>query len=426
MALRHTVQRFSPTLDGRWVIFLLVVGVLVGIGTFIRWSGLAPPLDLLALGPDGQFQDTLVVPAAWGDTATNTPDAVARIPLILGVRNQGGLAVTPERLSLSLPLRYRLTRQSGQELDGRIEAGSPLIAYTLEPGLGAVLPRRVPVMLPAHDTLWLEVVVPTYYCVALGDSVPEFVPAPPPPLHTMSNVRLFYSFEGGDLKERRTGTLAIHIDSTLLAVERAPDVPSFEMVNDPALAQPDLGPLVEAGSRRSRCGEPGSAMELLSTVYETEAGGRVIALDYGGKVRKNLYDLDDDGVIERESWSTGASRAFTATRRTALPIPAFLLPLAPSGAYDLARIDSLPPDSVARLDPFRRAMEGPGAIPGAVTGPRGQGMLTAADSLLRPRMPPLVGATADTVAPEEAAPEPAPAPAPRRSGPLGRPVDDGG
>lgn len=153
-------------------------------------------------------------------------------------------------------------------------------------------------------------------------------------------------------------------------------------------------------------------MELFSTVWETPDGGRFITLDYGGKVRKHMYDLDNDGVIERESWSTGPSSEFTATRRTALPIPSFLLPETASGGYDMARLDSLPPDSAARLDPFRRAMEGPGALPG---GPMGPG----ADTLRRARAEAVVrGPAADTTSPE---PGPARA-APRPAGPLGQPV----
>ncbi len=407
MAFRHLFQRFSPTLDGRWVILALVLLVLAGLGTFIRWSGAAPPIDLVALGPDGRFQDTLIVPLEWGDTATHTPDAVARVPLILGVRNRGRRPVTPDSLSLSVPLRYRLTRGSGQELDGRTAAGSPLITYTLDPELEAIEPQRLPVLLPAHDTIWLEVVMPKYYCVALGDSVPEFVPAPPPPLHTMSSVRIFYSFEGQTMGERRTGTLAVHMDSSLLTVATPPAVPSYAMVNDAELASPELGALMRVGSRRSQCGEPGSAMELLSSVWETPDGGLFITLDYGGTVRKHLFDLDNDGIIERESWATGSRQAFTATRRTELPIPAFLLPVPESGEYDLARIDSLPPDSAARLDPFRGAMDGPGPVPGGSVGP-------AADSVRRARVEPIP----DTLPSLESLPEPRIRPV----GPIGRPI----
>jgi hypothetical protein len=416
MAFRYALLRLMPRLDGRWLLALLVVGALVGAASLIRWTGPAPPLDLVALGPEGRFEDTLRVPARWGDTATHTPDAVVRVPLILGVRNLGREPVTPERLSLSVPVRYRLTDADGQELPGRIEAGSPLVSYTLRPGLDRVEPQRLPTLIPAHDTLWLEVVIPTFYCVSVGDSIPEFVIAPPPPVRPLSDLRVFYSFEGGDLGERRTGTLSVRLDSTLLAVEQPPAPPAFPMEANADLAQPDLGALQRVGSRRSVCGEPESPMEILSTVWRTPAGGRFITLDYGGKVRKRLYDLDGDGMIERESWAPAGDGRFTATRRARFPIPGFLLPATPGGAYPLARFDSLSPDSLARLDPFRRAMRGPGPVPGGLAGP---GADSASRRLLEPGGP---GRTEAAPAPAAPALDALPEPRIERTGPLGRPA----
>ena len=125
-------------------------------------------------------------------------------------------------------------------------------------------------------------------------------------------------------------------------------------------------------------------MELLSTVWETPAGGRFITLDYGGKVRKRLYDLDGDGVVERESWDPSGRGAFTATRRTRLPIPEFLLPVQRGGRYDMARLDSLSADSLARLDPFPRAMPGPGPLPAAPDSGLGRPRLPPPESLPEP------------------------------------------
>ena len=144
-------------------------------------------------------------------------------------------------------------------------------------------------------------------------------------------------------------------------------------------------------------------MELLSTIWETPSGGRFIALDYGGKVRKHLYDLDRDGVIERESWDPDGDGVYEATRRASLPIPAFLLPETPSH-YDMARLDSLPPDSLARLDPFRRAMPGPGR-------------LTLPDSAAIARRAGIEAAPA-----EQPAVDSLPTPVIRRPQPLGRPL----
>lgn len=331
MALRHLLLRLSPRFSRGWVAVAVVVVVAVVVGVYVRWTGPAPPIALLALGPEAEFRDTVRLPAEWADTATHTPDAVARFPLILGARNLGRRAVSPGRVAISVPLRYRITGPDGADLPARADGASPLVTYTLEPRFRPLEPDRLPSMLPGLDTLWLEVVIPSYYCVTVGDSIPEFVPASGHPLGSISEVRLFYSFEGGDLAERRTGTLVIGLDTTALATTPAPALPASPMRIDPRAANPDLGEMAQVGTRRSRCGEPGSPMDLLSTVWESAGGGRMITLDFGGRVRKRLYDQDGDGVIERESWAPDGD-AFTATRRTRIPIPEFLLPVTPDTA----------------------------------------------------------------------------------------------
>ena len=386
MSIWHLLQRFTPTIRLRWIVTALVLGLAVLVVSFILPNRAPPPLQLLALSPEGRFQDTASLPAAWADTLTASADAVTRFPLILGVRNPGTLEQRPERLELSLPLRYRLTGGDGAELDPRIEEGSPLLTYTLRPGLGPVEPQRMPVMLPGQDTLWLEVIVPDYYCVALADSIPEFVPAPPPPLGSLATVRMFYSFAGGDLGRRQTGTLNVLLDTTAIVVTQPEPLPSFPMVADPVLAEPALESLLYVGSRRTRCGQPEDPMELLSTVWETPGGGRFIALDYGGVVRKHLYDLDGDGVIERESWDPDRDGTFEATRRASLRIPSFLLPVAGTAAYDMAAFDQLDPDSLARLDPFRAAMPGPGMLPPPGDSAEAPSRAVVPDSLPAPRI----------------------------------------
>lgn len=410
METRHLLQRMSPGVDWRLPVGLLVAGIIAVAVSFVRGSA-APPLELVALGPQGSFVDTLDVPADWGDTATSTPDGVIRVPLILGVRNAGTRPVRPARITLGLPVRYRLAA-GGQELAMDREAGSPLVRYSLDPRLEPVQPGRLPVLLPALDTLWLEVVVPRVYCVALADSIPEFLPAPPPAVGPLSRVRIFYAFEGGDLSRRRTGTLSVRIDSSLLHVQVPETLPTFPMETDAAIARPPLGTLAYEGARRSRCGEPEDPMELLSSVWTTTSGGRFITLDYGGKVRKQLYDLDGDGVVERESWDPDGDGSFEATRRARLPIPDFLLPRKPDLAYPMARFDSLAPDSLARLDPFRRAMTAPGAVPG-----------TAGDTLARvPGLGQRRGVPGAAGAGDLFDLDSLPTPTIRPAGPLGQPI----
>lgn len=407
MAFRHLVQRMSPRLDRRWVIGIGVAALLVLAGTFIRWGRTLPPLELVALGSDGNFQDTVRIPAEWARTPAEDGDVVARVPLILGVRNPGVRSVRPERLELSLPVRYRLDAP-GEELVPRYDPSSPLVTYRLEPRLDAILPQRLPALLPAYDTLWLEVVIPAYYCVSLDDSIPEFVAAPPPPVGSMSDVRIFYSFEGGDLDRRLTGVLGVRLDTVMLHRDMPPQPPSYPTEAGRELARPDLGTLQYAGARRSRCGELEDPMELLSSVWETPSGGRFIALDYGGAVRKHLYDLDGDGVIERESWDPDGDGVFDATRQARLPIPDFLLPRTPA-AYDMAALDSLTADSLRRLDPYRRAMPGPGRMP------------VAADSQGAPAPGPARLAARDTTVLPPL--DSLPAPVIRRLQPLGRPLE---
>ncbi len=307
----------------RWLIGLAVVVAVVAAVVSVPRSPPPPVLDLVALTPDGGFRDTLDVPASWRDTTA--AERLVRVPLVLGVRNRGRAPARPESLSLSLPARYRLAEE-GRELGDPAQAGSPLVTYALATGLEAVEPGRLPTLIPALDTLWLEVDVPAYYCVAMADSVPELVPATPPRPSTLGEVRIFYAFEGGDLAMRQTGTLTVRLDTTLLDLPVPGPSPVYPVVLDSATADPDPGALRLVGRRVARCGEPRDPLELTSTLWLGARGGRVITLAWGGVVRKRLYDLDDDGVIERESWDSDGDGVFESTRRARLPTPAFLIP----------------------------------------------------------------------------------------------------
>ncbi len=177
MAVGHYVRRLMPQLDARWVIAIaVVVGAVVGLRS-LGGEGPAPPLDLLALDASGNFGDTVAIPGTWADTGSAAHDIAVRFPLILGIRNEGDDSVTPGRLDLSLPLRYRLAVSGGAPLTAEADPGSPLVTYRLRPRIGAVPPHRMPALIP--DTLWLEVLMPAFYCVAVADSIPAFVPAPP-------------------------------------------------------------------------------------------------------------------------------------------------------------------------------------------------------------------------------------------------------
>jgi hypothetical protein len=400
--MRYLFRRFAPRFDLRWVVGLILAGAVVAGLAFVRWTTAAPILEVLALGPDGQFHATLEVPAAWGDTATVTPDAVARFPLILGVRNAGFRASHPHRLVLSVPARYRLTGPGGEELKGVADPTSPLVRYELDPRLSLVEPQRLPVLLPAYESLWLEAVIPRYYCVEVADSIPDFVPAPPPALHAMSQVRMLYTLEDSVAAERWSGTITLQLDTTLMVVTMPSQPPTFRMEVNAELAQPDLGLLQEAGTRSIQCGEPEAPMRMESTIWEAEGGARLITLEYGGVIRKHLYDLNGDGVIDRESWDPEGRGRFTATRRAQFSIPDFLLPPPTGVRYDMARFEDIPPDSLARLDPLRGAMTGPGPL-----------------EVRRPDSPAAVVAPPPREPPREELPEPQ---IRRPAQPLGRPI----
>lgn len=327
MASRPLASRLLSRFDRRWFVALLVVAGLVLAVRAIPRSVPEPPLQLVALSPAGDFRDTLDVPVSWGDTARRGPTAF-RVPIVLAVRNTGARPGRPAMLTMSLPVSYRLAG-TNTELEAVREAGSPLVAYTVDTDLGPVEPGRMPTLLPALDTLWLEVVIPAFHCVILADSVPEFIPAPAPPVETLSSVRIFYSFEGGDLSQRRTGTLAIRLDTALFSVERPEPRPSFPVLLDSALATPEVGELRVAGRGFWPCGDPQDPMELETTLWLTAAGGQVIALGHNGTIRKRLYDLDADGVIERESWDPDSDGVLEATRQARLPTPEFLLRVQP-------------------------------------------------------------------------------------------------
>jgi hypothetical protein len=419
----NVAQRYVPSVNVRILLPILLLGGAVALAaTYVRWGGPVIELDLVVLGPDGQFHESLELPADWADTAATTADAIVRFPLILAVRNVGHDVARPAQLVLRLPARYRLTGAGGEEIPPRFDPASPLVTYILETGLERVEPGRLPSLLPTHESLWLEVVIPRFYCVALADVIPEFIPAPAPPQASMSDLRVFYALESRSGEGRQTGVMRLRFDPAHLAVTMPVQPPIFPMVTDTLAARPELGALRLVGSQHVRCGEPEAPMEMLSTVWEAEGGARLIALDYAGAVRKHLYDLNGDGIIDRESWDPEGAGRFTATRRASFPTPEFLLPRRETMTFDMARFEGISEDSLARLDPLRAAMQGPGPPPVAVQPRRDTAAYTVPGAT-----PGAVPGAAPPAAAEPAADTaPRPAPPPRAPQPLGRPVPPGG
>jgi hypothetical protein len=365
--MQHVVRRFGFRISRGWIVLLVIIGAMVGLGFWIGpFRPLPADLKLLALGGDGRFREAVQIPRAWADTMPPQPDARARFPLVLAVYNNGFREATPHRLVLSVPARFRLSNSAGQEFPSRIIVGNPLTQYTFTIEPGTVSPRSLPRVLSSLDTLWLEPVLPGYYCNAFSDSVPEFVPAPAQNAASLSRVRVFYSFDARS-RDRQTGLLDVQLDPSLL--ERAPtpappDNPAT--VVEPEAPRPAVGPLRRIGTRTTWCGDPGGALQISDVLWETATGGRLFVVSYGGAARKYLYDLDRDSIIELEIWDPDSDGRFEASRPTHMYIPEFLMPARPPVRVAVSTpTDSIAGDSLNVGAPAGAAAPAPGATPTA-------------------------------------------------------------
>lgn len=332
-------RRQRKRLTARWRIAIGSVVLLVVAVALMPGSTRPGMLQLVALDPGGQFRDTVHIALPQLDS---TGDVLARVPLVLAVRNVGGTAIRPDTLELNLPARDRLVTSEGRILAGNTLTGSPLTRYVVDPEFPSIEPGRLPTLLPGSDTLWVEIVVPSYYCVLLADSVPQFIPAPRPDLSTLAQIRIFYAFYGEHMPGRQTGMLEMHIDPHSLPRDTTARVTVVDRRVEAPLPEPST--LRRVGSRTTTCGEGEVPATIRSTLWETPTGGRVLTLDYAHVTRKRLYDLNRDSIIEWETSNTGAGR-FQQGRAVHFPIPDFLMPVAPPKADSAA---PRPPPSMPR------------------------------------------------------------------------------
>src|SRR5690606_16525914 len=107
--MRRSLHRSRFSSRGRRAAALLGGVAAAAMLLLLPWRNRAPRLELLALGPDGRFEQAITVPAAWADTERAAPGVAARVPLVLAVRNTGRGAARPERLELSAPVRVHLS-----------------------------------------------------------------------------------------------------------------------------------------------------------------------------------------------------------------------------------------------------------------------------------------------------------------------------
>ena len=355
--MQHLVIRTGSRIRRRLGILVAVAALVVAIALLLEprtWFA-RPDLQLVALDANGFFQDTVFLPREWADTLyRGAYGASARVPLVLAVRNAGTRPGGARDLHLSLPVRYRLELGNGRELPHQLSAGNPLIRYTIAGPIPPVQPGRLPTVLPV-DTVWLEPVVPQLYCVSVGDSIPEFIPASTPDPRLLSRVHIFYSFDAGG-PGRQAGLLDVRLDPSLVERPPAAPPPTFQtQLKEPAWPLPAMGPLRRLGTSNARCGPPDSPMEVQSTTWQSQGGARLIVLAYGGKPRKYLFDLSGDSVVDLEMWDATGKGRFDAERQARYPIPSFLLPPPGPPPFNPAVFAGLTPDSLAHLYSFRGA-----------------------------------------------------------------------
>jgi hypothetical protein len=363
--MHHVVQRIGFRLSRGVVSLFVIIALLIAAAFWIGPLRPQPPeLRLVALSGDGRFHEYVGIPSAWADTLSPASEAIARFPLLLAVHNAGPTAAQPTQLSLSLPARYRVATTRGP-LEYRTSMGNPLARYDLPMNAARIEPRARPKFIAGIDTLWLEPIVPSLYCTALADSVPEFIAAPPHDPNALSRVRIFYSFTGDNIRQRQTGLLTVQVDPNLVKSTPTPTLPVFptEIVKPEAPA-PELGALTFVGSRLSGCGDPSQPIELHTALWETLDGGRFFVLYHGGAPRKHLYDLNRDSIIELEMWDSDADGKFEARRAARIRIPGFLMPFpkprpdSAAVAAAVAAVDTMPLDS-AWLRTFHNLDAGP-------------------------------------------------------------------
>ncbi|MGH7506410.1 MAG: hypothetical protein ACRELX_12195 [Longimicrobiales bacterium] len=352
MRMFNVLKRFGFPLSRAFALLVVLAGIGV-VAAF--WIGplqpVPPELRLLALGDDGRFTATPTLRLAIGDSAGMQPGN-ARFPLRLAVRNVGARAAAPVVLSLSIPARYRLTDGEHVPLRGQRTPNNPLVRYRIGLLPATIEPADAPTLLTTADTLWLEPLLPRYYCALAGDGVPEFIAAPVYDAARLARIAVFYSFGGGRRSVRQTGLIELRVDSTLVVREPAPTPPSFPVtLAEPAASLPELGPLARGGFRAAECGDPMQPIELQSVLWLTESGGRFIILYHGGVPRKYLFDLDADDVVELEMWDPDGDGDFEAKRQARFALPDYLLP--PPSPADTLTVDSV------WLANFHNVAEGP-------------------------------------------------------------------
>jgi len=332
----YLVQRLGIRISRGWMVLILLVATLVGAS---YWIGplreLPPELELLAVADNYALSEVTLQGVA-------KPDGGVRFALPLAVRNIGAQSGRPSHLALSVPSHLRVVTRRG-DIEGEVSPGVPLRRYVVNIAVPPIAPGNASRRLPGLDTVWIEADLPAYYCTTQGSSVPEFIPAPQHDPRTLSVVRVFYSFELPDPRVRNTGTLVLHLNQEQLASAPAPMPPPFPTVfEEPEAVVPELGDLREAGKRTALCGDPERPLELFTVLWETANSGKFYVIYFDGAERKHLYDLDNNGIIELETWDGDGDGLFEARREARFAVPSFLKPIETLDE-SLLEPDTMPP-----------------------------------------------------------------------------------
>lgn len=349
--MRYLFRRFGFSISRGWTLLLLALAALIGAAFLVGPLRPMPAeLELLVIAGD------VALPFAAA-TAERDENGDVRFAVPLAVRNIGARPARPHRLLLDVPARLRVATERGP-ITGDATAGVPLRRYIIDLPAPLLRPNPATERLPGLDTIWLEPDLATYYCSLRDELVPEFMPAPAHDPATLADVRIFYSLETEDARERHTGVLGVELDAGLLRTESAPMPPSFTTEFARHQAElPELPPLRAYGTRTAHCGDPEEPIELYTVTWETDAGGRFHVVYVHGEPRKHLYDLNGDSIIELETWDVDSDGRMEARREARFAVPEFLLPEPPRHAR-MVQPDTVRPDS-AWLALFHNADAGP-------------------------------------------------------------------
>jgi hypothetical protein len=304
---------------GRIIIALVIIGAIVALGAYWIGPGVVPRarLHLVALDAESRFGAVASLPApdpAAGD---------ARQPLILAVRNDGARESGVHSISLSAPGWIRFYNASGPVEPTEDQADEPLRKFVFTLGGEPIDPGALPQVPAGLDRMWVAADVPAITCRLRWDDVPELAPAPPWNADALDSVVVFYSIEGE--RERHTGVLTLGLDRAGLPNDAVRFTSGDPVVRRPGAGPPPTDSLTLHGERNVTCGAPGRRVALHVTVWNT-ATGRNWILSHESLPRRILFDVNGDGLIDRESWDGDADGFFEAVRTASFAPPDYLMP----------------------------------------------------------------------------------------------------